>query len=539
MTISPILESAIESLVHGIEHYILKYGKSNKFPLLHIDQSVELLLKAKIQSTKGASIYSKKGKTIDYHECFNKLKDIDIPERSTLEEIHDKRNNSQHLGTSFDDYSTGYYIKFTYFFFKSFMKKEFDEELDDYIPSEIKLYVENIVIEPIKIKEAQLEYINNLINQGKYEQSIISSWNALEFLIKSYSDEDVGKSIDDLIKSIKKQVKFESNDVESIKYLYKLKDSILFKNIDVDLETAEEIYDNTVDLSNTKILVVPVKTPERISKKRISDEDTAEPVRIIDDTTPVENEQELFFANLKLYNSDNKYISDIKSILKLYKSRFELNIEGIEGYEFLTQSAIHHKFPCWFWAKELTNDQIAIIISRNLNFWRYYPIYYSLDILLLLSGKASTEILQQSTNDLRSSIALKSSKLLKIKNNITDVRDYFGINKLKRLQHIKKLDPAFNTLSQSFNEKIMNDVSGDETTVLKILKTDDDIEILLDFLKYGDKNTKKIILDALSYIKDEKSISFYMTAIKNINDYLKYRDLVLRLDTAVYCPKVN
>ena len=179
MTISPILESAIESLVHGIEHYILKYGKSNKFPLLHIDQSVELLLKAKIQSTKGASIYSKKGKTIDYHECFNKLKDINIPERSTLEEIHDKRNNSQHLGTSFDDYSTGYYIKFTYFFFKSFMKKEFDEELDDYIPSEIKLYVENIVIEPIKIKEAQLEYINNLINQGKYEQSIISSWNAL------------------------------------------------------------------------------------------------------------------------------------------------------------------------------------------------------------------------------------------------------------------------------------------------------------------------------------------------------------------------
>ena len=68
---------------------------------------------------------------------------------------------------------------------------------------------------------------------------------------------------------------------------------------------------------------------------------------------------------------------------------------------------------------------------------------------------------------------------------------------------------------------------------------DDDIEILLEFLKYGDKNTKKIILDALSYIKDEKSISFYMTAINNINDYLKYRDIVLRLDAAVYCPKVN
>ena len=123
MTNSPILESAIESLVHGVEHYFLKYGKSNKFPLLHIDQSVELLLKAKIQSTKGLSIYTKNGRTIDYFECFKRLKDIDIPERSFLEEIHDKRNSSQHIGASFDDYATGYYVKFAYSFFKNSIER--------------------------------------------------------------------------------------------------------------------------------------------------------------------------------------------------------------------------------------------------------------------------------------------------------------------------------------------------------------------------------------------------------------------------------
>src|SRR5665648_429085 len=214
MIISPLLESAIESLEHGIEHYFLKYGKSNKFSLLHIDQAVELLLKAKIQSINGASVYSRKGKTIDYHECFNKLSDIDMPERSTLEEIHDKRNVTQHIGSSFDDYSIGYYVKFVYFFFKDFMLNEFNETLDDYLSFEIKTYVNNIVFEPSKIRESQLKYIDDLVDEGKYEQSVISSWNALEFLIKAYSDKEIGKSIDDIIKSIKSNEKFEDFDVE-------------------------------------------------------------------------------------------------------------------------------------------------------------------------------------------------------------------------------------------------------------------------------------------------------------------------------------
>ena len=539
MTISPLLESAIESLAHGIEHYFLKYGKSNKFPLLHIDQAVELLLKAKIQSTKGASIYTKRGRTIDYYECFNKLKDIDIPERSTLEEIHDKRNSSQHIGSSFDDYSIGYYVKFVYFFFKDFMRNEFDEVLDDYLSSDIKTYVKNIVIEPSKIYESQLEYIDDLIGGGKYEQSVISSWNALEFLIKAYSDKDIGKSIDDIIESIKSKEKIEGIDVGNLKNLYKLKDSILFDDADIDLETAEDICGSTVDLINSKIVIVPVKIPEKISKKRLSDEYTAEPVRVIDDTTPVENEQELFFTNLKLYNSDNKYVSDADSILKLYKKRIELDIEEMEGYEFLTQSAIHHKLPCWFWAKELTEDEIAEIISRNLKFWKYYPIVYSLDTLALLSNKISTDILQNLISDRRTSIALKSSKFLNLKSDLAEVIDYFGINGLKRLEHIKKINTTVNSLPKPFNEKIINKKSDEGSTVLKIIKMDDDFKILSEFFDFSDKNTKKIILDALSYIKDEKSISFYMATINDIKDYRNYRDIVLRLDAAVYCPKVN
>lgn len=537
--LTPILQSAIESLEHGIEHFFLKYGKSNKFSLIHIDQAAELLLKAKIQKMSGASIYTKKGKTIDFHECFERLNNIDIPERGFLEEIHDKRNSSQHIGASFDDYSMGFYVKFVYSFFKDFMKREFNEELDLYLSEPIKIYIDNIIIEPTKIKESQLEYINDLIKQGKYEQSVISSWNALEFLIKAYSDESVGKSIDDIINSIKSKVKFECSDIESLKNLKNLKDSIFFSHADIDLKVAQEIYDSTVDISNSKIVIVPIKTPEKISKRQISIDNNAEPVRIIDDTTPVENEQELFFTNLKLYNSDNKYVSDLDTILKLYKNRRELKIEEIEGYEFLVQSAIHHKIPCWFWATELTHDKIADLISRNLPIWRYNSIYHSIDVLVLLSNKKSNEILENLIKDSRVSIASKSSKLLRIKNNLVDVRDYFGINGLKRLEHIKKIKIFPDNFPKSLNEKIINEKTKEDSTVFKIIKMDNGFEILFEYFDNGNKITKKMILDALSYVKDEKSVSFYLKVINDVNNYLNYRDIILKLDAAIYCSTLN
>jgi len=537
MTNSPILESAIESLVHGVEHYFLKYGKSNKFPLLHIDQAIELLLKAKIQNTKGLNIYTKSGRTIDYFECFNRLKDIDIPERSFLEEIHDKRNSSQHIGASFDDYATGYYVKFAYSFFKNFMKKEFDDEIDDYLSDDIKNYVKNIIIEPSKIYDSQMNYVTDLIEQGRYEQSVISSWNALEFLIKAYSDENIGKSMDEIIESIKGKVKIEANDIEKLKNVQQLKDSIFFSNTEIDLERANEIYSDTVDISNSKIVIVPVKTPEKISKRKISTDENAEPVRIIDDTTPVENVQELYFANLKLYNSDNKYISNSDSILRFYKNRHELRIEDIEGYEFLILSAIHYKIPCWFWAKELTEDKITELMEKNLKFWKYLPILYSLDFLLLLSNKKSSELLQELTADHRINISSKSSYFLQMKNNLIQIMDHCKMNKLKRLEHIRKLN-SLSPLLKSFNERITNKKSNEFSTVLKILKNNSSFEILNEYYNHGDDNTKYLIMDALSFIKDEESISFYMT--NDIwNNYPYCRNIVRKLDAAVYCPKIN
>lgn len=535
---TPLLESSVESLVHGVEHYFLKYGRSNKFTLLHIDQAVELLLKAKIQSINGLSIYTKKGKTIDYHECFSKLKDLDIPEKSLLEEIHEKRNLSQHLGSSFDDYSVGYYVKFVYFFFKFFLEKEFNEKLDDYLSDDIKTYINNITIEPTRIHENQLKYIENLIEQGKYEQSIIASWNAVEFLIKGYSDKNIGKSIDDIIKSIKDRKIVEKKDLDNLNYLKTLKDSITFSDSEVDLEAVTKAQKDVIDITNSSIVIVPVKTPQKIKKMQISTDENAEPVRVIDDTTPVENEQELFFVNLKLYKSDNKYISDFDSILKLYNARFQLEIDENEGYELLIQSAIFHNLPCWYWARKLTEDNITEIIERNSESWKYPHLYYSLDVLLLLSNQKSNEILIKLTNDYRTNIVKKSNQILSLRKDLMAILDYTGANKLKELERIKRINLDYNSLPKPFSVKIINQRS-EKTSVIKILKQENWFEILMEYFNQGNNEMRKTILDALSYIKDEKSLLFYMKCINDHDDYIMYREIILKLDKAIYCPKIN
>ena len=182
----------------------------------------------------------------------------------------------------------------------------------------------------------------------------------------------------------------------------------------------------------------------------------------------------------------------------MYKKRNEFEIEDIEGYEFLTQSAIHHKLPCWFWAKELSADKITEIISRNLKIWGYFPILYSLNTLLLLSNKMSTDILHSLTADNRVSLASKSSKFLDLKNDLHQVRDYFGINGLKRLEHLKKINPELTSLPKPFTEKIINKKSDEEVTAIKIIKSNDDFKILSKIFDSGDENTRKIILDSLS-----------------------------------------
>lgn len=139
---SPMLQHAIESFAHGLEHFLDGTERSRKFALLHIDQSVELFLKEKCIRL-GKSIYKSDGTTLTVHETFRSLeKEIELPERPRLEELHDLRNTVQHKGLTPDAGTTDFYIHVGYDFAKRFLEKELSLPIADVLSRQHRALME-------------------------------------------------------------------------------------------------------------------------------------------------------------------------------------------------------------------------------------------------------------------------------------------------------------------------------------------------------------------------------------------------------------
>jgi hypothetical protein len=122
---SPMLIHAVESFVHGMEHFLKGTGKDRKFAILHLDQAVELMLKERcIQLGKG--IYKTNGTTLTLHEAAGSLgkAGVKLPELARLEEIHDLRNMVQHKGVTPDSKTVAFYADVSYRFATRFLKDE-------------------------------------------------------------------------------------------------------------------------------------------------------------------------------------------------------------------------------------------------------------------------------------------------------------------------------------------------------------------------------------------------------------------------------
>lgn len=129
---SPMLIHAIESFQHGIEHYFDGTPVGRKFAILHVDHAIELLLKEKVVLI-GKSIYRADGLTLSIHETLNSLKEVNIPEKPRIQEIHDLRNTIQHKGITPDEITTEFYIEVGYEFFKRFSIEEMNLKFEDII----------------------------------------------------------------------------------------------------------------------------------------------------------------------------------------------------------------------------------------------------------------------------------------------------------------------------------------------------------------------------------------------------------------------
>ncbi len=143
--ISPLLRSAFESLEHGLWHFLRSDTTLDmKFAILHIDQAIELLLKECVRNG-GKSIYKNPKETISIWQAYKILEeelDLNIPEKTNLELLHEERNNIQHKYSHPSAEDAAFYVEQAMIFITRFTSEELNVDIGDYISSE---YLEQLL----------------------------------------------------------------------------------------------------------------------------------------------------------------------------------------------------------------------------------------------------------------------------------------------------------------------------------------------------------------------------------------------------------
>lgn len=170
-----LLENGIDSISHGIDHYIdgnvdlskSKEARNFKYAILHIFQGIELILKEKLYCINRILIYSNIDTEINdssYTVSFGKLgirlqnagTIFPIKWLNTLKEIQKVRNIIQHKEFSLDLGRIKTIIGESIEFLINFMRKELNIELKDNLESEkYELLIEMIGFYEERLKMAK------------------------------------------------------------------------------------------------------------------------------------------------------------------------------------------------------------------------------------------------------------------------------------------------------------------------------------------------------------------------------------------------
>jgi hypothetical protein len=138
-SLSPLLRSAFEVLEHGLWHFLRSNTSTDmKFALLHVDQSIELLLKERVRRG-GQSIYKNPKETISIWGAYDILDgklNCKIPEKPDLELLHEERNNIQHKYANPSPEDAAFHVENAVKFVERFAREELGLDLSDYVPSD-------------------------------------------------------------------------------------------------------------------------------------------------------------------------------------------------------------------------------------------------------------------------------------------------------------------------------------------------------------------------------------------------------------------
>ena len=136
---SPLFVSSMELIAHSIELYRANNPRKFKFVILHLANSIELILKDMVID-KGESIYkANQPQTIGVWKAHEILQqhNVTITEWPIIELLIDDRNTIQHRFGFPDAESVYYYLDAVLRFFRAILKNEYSLEIRDVLSSHV------------------------------------------------------------------------------------------------------------------------------------------------------------------------------------------------------------------------------------------------------------------------------------------------------------------------------------------------------------------------------------------------------------------
>jgi uncharacterized protein YutE (UPF0331/DUF86 family) len=129
---SPLFVSALELLAHATELYATGHPKKYKFVILHLANSIELILKDCLID-HGVSIYKNPKETITIWGTFEELDKLKIvtPEKPVIELLIDDRNTIQHRFGFPNAEAVFYYLEQVVAFFNRFIEEQYKVKLSE------------------------------------------------------------------------------------------------------------------------------------------------------------------------------------------------------------------------------------------------------------------------------------------------------------------------------------------------------------------------------------------------------------------------
>lgn len=185
---SPLFQSSLELLGHSFSHFNGSKELDRKLVILHLANSVELLLKD-IVLDLGESIYKSPKETITIHGCIKTVQEntIKIPFLNKIELLIDERNALQHRFGSPNELTTIFYMNIAQEFFKEILKEHYDLEYNEIIMQ----FVEEKELESYNMREPSNDTeLENLKKLSKVHPlgALLSAMTYLEKIIIQLSE---------------------------------------------------------------------------------------------------------------------------------------------------------------------------------------------------------------------------------------------------------------------------------------------------------------------------------------------------------------